>query len=127
MFELGDRLLRRMHRDRADRRNAIGVFRPRIDRELVEGVTSSAAQFLVADIRREELAMGWIKNRKIEPHRFEPIMHQPRDERGREIDRVLDREAPPRGLTRATIEPLLSRHLRKITFAKSAQSRGPAL
>src|SRR5579859_2354982 len=66
MLEFRNRFLRHVHRNRANRRDAIGVLGPGIDRELIEGVASRATQFLVADIGREELAMRRVENREIE-------------------------------------------------------------
>src|SRR5258708_4484688 len=79
MFEFGDRLFWRVHRDRTDRCDAIRIIRPGVDRELVERMASGAAQFLVADERREQLAMSRIEDREIDSHFLQPIMHQARN------------------------------------------------
>src|SRR6266446_5622677 len=116
-----------MHRDRSDRGEAVRVFRPGIDRKLVEGVASGSTQFLVADIWRKELAVRRVEDREIKPHLLESIVHQARDKRGRQIDSVLYRQTPPRRLTRTPIESLLPGHLGEIALAQRAQPRGPAL
>jgi hypothetical protein len=127
VFELGDRLSRRVHRYRADWRDAVCKFRPGVDRELVERMAAGPAQLLVANVRRKELAMGWVEDREIKPHLLEPIMHQARDKRGRQIDCILDRQTPPGRLARSTIESLLPRHPGEIAFAQGTEPRGPAL
>src|SRR5262249_6288329 len=74
MFEFGNSLVRSMHRNYTDWRAAIPVRSPGFRCILIERITTSFAQFLVTDIWGKQLAVGWIKHRKVQTHLLHPTM-----------------------------------------------------
>ena len=93
VFELGARLLRRMHRDHGRGRHAIGKLAEKFRDEPVERAAGCAPR-LVIRMKRNAEAGGRIQHREIHAEFVEAFVQQPRQNLGRAIARVLRGQRP---------------------------------
>src|SRR5215469_2533156 len=100
MLELLDRLGGSVHWNACRRGNAISVISENVGVVIVESAADDAAQFIVADMRREE-SLTRIQNGEIEPHLVETLMEQARQSRSRAVESIL-RRIRPEHRTRST-------------------------
>ena len=92
-FELRDRLLRCMHRDRRGRRETIAKRRADFRIHRVERAHRAAAHVAIVNGRQRE-AQGRVHDREVDADFVEPLMKQLRRHHRREVVRIVA-DAPP--------------------------------
>ena len=94
VVELGDRFLRREHRNGRNRREPIFVARITLCVVAIESPGHRAAQVVVRE-SRDRQAVSWIEQRVVEAEFVHPAVHDLRGHRGRAVQGVARRDAPP--------------------------------
>jgi len=113
VFQLFDCFRGRVHRDDGGGRDPVGVGAILVGDVAIEGTAGSAAQFFIFD-RADEQAGGRIENREVEAKLVEPLVKQPRQDRGSAVERVLAGNDPEGFLRDAGLAPLGGSHAQRI-------------
>ena len=93
VFEFGDRLVGRMHRDCGGRRDPVAELSADLRVHRVQRATCDPPHLAVVNRRQRESERG-IQDRKIDAEIVQPAVQQPRRHHGREVVRVVG-DAPP--------------------------------
>src|SRR6266852_5544443 len=133
IFEFGDCLLRRMHRDGRDRQEAVGIAGEHVDLHLVERAAYCGTHFVVRNLDGEK-AERRIDDRKIETKFRKTLMEQLREHRGRKILRMAGRQCAPGGAHAAALVTFEGRKIAParveerivVNVAKALDYRGAA-
>ncbi len=105
VLEVGDRLVGGVHRDGRYRHHAVAELGERVGVGAVQRA-ARAAPLLLVDVVHEDEPEARVRDAHVDPELVEPLVHELRAQRGREVARVACRRSPPRGPRGALRRPL---------------------
>ncbi len=113
MFEFGDCLGRRMHRDRRGRGELVLQPLERVGDEAVEAVARGAPHLFVAEISGEQARSAGIKDHEVKSQFRQPLVQHPGKHRGGAI-RCSGGQTPPGRLRVAPVQTDIARRQRGV-------------